>query len=228
MAGEVHVPPVAPAELAAVAAVAPLALGLTMRAGPFEVPVGLMAGAGRVEHEESEVGGATREFLREDPWSGMGSVHPGGWMLLARDDDTIVIGQRRDEVGLGPVVTLIRSGDRFEATAMGGVRLVTRRPHERVEPVLDATVDGASVVVSWDRGADSGRHPLRQVADVRTAVAADAVHVLLVSAPVGPPRTGWQVSTGMTARATLHLDDDLGGRPLYSDHTVPGARLPLR
>ena len=36
----------------------------------------------------------TRDFIEEDPWHGMGSVHPGGWMLLARDDDTVVIGQR--------------------------------------------------------------------------------------------------------------------------------------
>jgi len=211
------------ADIAAVQALAPLSADLMIGCGPFEVPVAVVASKPALEQQDSEEAQIARDFLAEDPWHGMGTVHAGGWMLLARDDDTVVIGQRTGDVGLGAVVTLVRDGDRFEARNMGGWQLRPRNPSEHVEMTVSCTAHGNTVVTQWSCGQDLDGVPDRVYARVELLERPDAVHFLLLSAPnpAVPPPTGWTVGTGRTETAAFALSTPLGARRLFDNARIP-------
>jgi hypothetical protein len=210
---------------------APLAADGSMRCGAFDVPVGVVASATSLEQQDSDEARVVRDFLDEDPWSGMGSVHAGGWLLLARDDDTIVIGQREGAVGLGNVVVLHRRGDRFEARSMGGWRLSAPDPREQIEASSSAIVDGSMLLVDWDPGQDLDDVPDRVVSRFEILESDTAVHLLLVSVrnPAQPEaRSGFTTGTGRPSVALVPLSRPLGDRALFNDVRVPAQRMTVR
>jgi hypothetical protein len=217
-----------PADLVVVRRLAPLAADLTMRCGAFDVPVGVIASATSLEQQESEEARVVRDFVHEDPWAGMGSVHPGGWMLLARDHDMIVIGQREGEVGLAHVVVLERRDGRFEACSMGGWRLSPPDPREQIEASFAAAVDGSTLFVDWDPGQDLDHIPNRVVSRFEISESDTAVHFLLFSLrnptqSQNPP--GFTSGTGRRSTAPLQLSRPLGDRDLLNDFRVPAQRM---
>jgi hypothetical protein len=214
-----------PADVNAVRRVAPLAAGLTMRCGPFDVPVPVAASPASLETDTTEAAHAAREFIKDDPWAGMGSVHPGGWLLLARDDDIIVIGQRVGEVGLHRVAVLTRrAGGGFQARSLGGWRLSSSDPAEEVEAALTATVRELAVTVAWDCGQDLAGVANRVVSRCQVLESDTEVHFLLLSRanPAKPASaSGLEVGTGKSATATFELKKPLGQRSLFDDSRLP-------
>ncbi len=211
------------ADVALVRKLAPLAAGLLIRCGAFDVPVEVVASSTALEEEDSEEGQMTRDFIEEDPWHGMGSVYPGGWMLLARDDDTVVIGQRKGQVGLGATVVLERLEDHFKARTMGGWRLRPRDASEQVEACFTARVHGPTVTVGWMNGQDMNHVPERVSPRFDLLEGLDDVHLLLHSEPnpLRQSHPGVQIGTGRAETASFDLRAPLDGRRLLSDQRVP-------
>lgn len=211
------------ADIAIVRALVPLSADLMIRCGPFDVPVAVIASSTTLEQENSDEAQIARDFVAEDPWHGMGSVYPGGWMLLARDDDTVVIGQRRGDVGLGSIVTLVREGERFDARSMGGWQWRPRNPNEQLERAYACTVRADAVRVAWSCGQDLDGVPDRVFARVEVLERPDEVHFLLLSAlnPDRPPPRWAIMGTDGTQTATFVLSEPLRSRPLLNDASIP-------
>lgn len=223
MSGVARIAQPSVANIAAVRTLAPLSTDLMIRCGPFDVPAALVASSTTLEQEDSEEGQIARDFVEEDPWHGMGSVHSGGWMLLARDDDTVVIGQREGLVGMGAVVEFEHRADGFKARTMGGWRLQPRDASEQVEACFTARTRGTAITVDWMNGQDLDDVPERIHPRVELLEGPDDVHFLLHSAPNEPrlSRNGWAVGTGRSETTSFELRAPLGGRRLLSDQRIP-------
>ena len=223
MAGAVRIAQPSPADVAAVRLLAPLAVDLMIRCGPFHVPAAVAASAATLEQESSEEAQVTRDFVKQDPYHGMGSVYPGGWMFLARDDDTVVIGRREGRVGLGAVVQLERRNGAFEAAVMGGWELQMPDAAERVEACFTAHVEDTTVTLHWtnDQGLDGA--PRRVNPRVELLEGPDDVHFLLhtASAEPRPAEDSWISGTGGPDATSFELTTPLRDRRLLSDHGIP-------
>ena len=212
-----------PADVAAVRALAPLAADLTIRCGPFNVPAGVTASKPTLEQETSEESQILRDFLDDDPFAGMGSVHPGGWLLLARDDDTVVLGQREDRVGLGTVVELKLSDGAFHARRSGGWGLQLPDESRRVEVCFTARAEGTTVTLDWMNEQGAGGALERVDPRVELLEGPDDVHFLLHTGPADhlPARNSWISGTGRAAVTFFELDAPLGQRRLLNDQRIP-------
>jgi hypothetical protein len=215
----------------AVRRVSPLAADLLIRCGPFDVPAGVLASSPTLETEDSEAADALRQFLAEAHWPGVAPAVPGGWLLLGRDDHTIVLGRRRGAVGLGPVVTLTRDGTRFTASGSGGWRLALPDRNEQVERCVEGRAHGASVTVQWDTGQDPSGVADRVISRLVVEETAEAVNLLVISIPNPDQRDagdGWRFGTGTSSSATLHLGAPLGRRALLDNSCVPADAVRLQ
>lgn len=194
-----------------------------MRCGPFRVPAAVTASAATLEQENSEEAQIARDFIEKDPFHGMGSVYPGGWMLLARDDDTVVIGQREGRVGLGAVVQLVRREGGYKAVRMGGWHLELPDVSEQVEVCFTVGIRGNTVSVNWENNLGPDGTPDRINPRIEVAEGPDDVHFLLHTASGAPPETGpsFAVRRGRREATSFDLSAPLGGRALLNDQRIP-------
>lgn len=223
MSGKPWVAEPSPADVATVRAIAPLAADLMIRCGPFDVPAGVTASIPTLEQETSEESQILRDFLEDDPFHGMGSVHPGSWMLLARDDDTVVVGQREGRVGLGSVVELVLSDGSFQARRSGGWRLQMPDAAERVEVCFTARVEGTTVMLDWMNGQGLDGALERVDPLVQLLEGLDDVHFLLHTAPADrlAADDSWTIGTGRADITSFELSAPLGKRRLLSNQRIP-------
>ena len=223
MTGVVRIIRPSPAEVAGLRVLAPLAAELTIRCGPFDVPAALTASVPTLEHEVSEEAQMARDFINMDPYNGMGSVYPGGWMLLARDDDTVVIGQREGRVGLGTVVQLERRDGAFGARGMSGWELQPSDTSRRIEACFTARTRGTTVTVDWTNGEGLDGAPSRVDPCIELVETPEDVHFLLHTASGRRPRAGsaWIAGTATPATASFELTAPLGSRRLLNDQGIP-------
>ena len=220
-----------PTDVDAVRRISPLAADLFLQCGPFEVPAGVLASVPTLETEQSEAADALRKFLADDPWAGMGSVHPGGWLLPGRDADTIVVGQWQGVIGLGAVATLVRVGGQFVWQGLGGARLVGPDQDELIEPCYSGTEHGTAIDLHWECGQDMAGVVDRTLCRVMNLETSEEVHILLSSIP-NPARrgvrAGWHAGTGKTATTTINLPEPLQDRILLDDSHVPAQPVRLQ
>ena len=223
MSGTPRVAQPTPADVAEVRALAPLAADLTIRCGPFGVPAGVTASLPTLEHETSEESQILRDFLEENPFTGMGSLHPGGWLLLARDDDTVVVGQREGRVGLGTVVELGLSDGAFQARRSGGWHLQMPDASRRVEVCFSARADGTTVTVEWMNEQSPDGALDRVDPRVELFESLNSVHFLLHTRSANhlPTEKSWTSGTGRVEVTSFDLDAPLGQRHLLNDQQIP-------
>ena len=219
---------------AAVYQVSPLAADLLLECGPFLVPAGLAGAPGHAEVDDGAESDALRAFLNANPWEGMASVTRTAWLLLARNGDTVVFGQRDRPVGMGTVVTLAEVNGRLKPRNLGGSRLLVSRPDDRAEIVRRATTSGASVTLMWDSGEIAGHVPNRVLSTVKVLETATAVHFMLVSAP-NPDRPASRPGRGVSGvhkirmeTASITLEQPLNGRTLFNNHRIPASPIDVQ
>ena len=212
-----------PADVAEVRALAPLAADLTIRCGPFGVPAGVTASLPTLE--QGDLGGEPdpARLPCGEPLHRMGSLHPGGWLLLARDDDTVVVGQREGRVGLGTVVELGLSDGAFQARRSGGWHLQMPDASRRVEACFSARADGTTVTLEWMNEQSPDGALDRVDPRVELFESPDSVHFLLHtrSADHLPTENSWTSGTGRVDVTSFDLDAPLGQRQLLNDQQIP-------
>ncbi len=184
---------------------------------------------GTAEKGDSEASVLLRRYLAGALPEGAGGPVPAdGWLQVADKKDRLVFAHRTGSLGVDTLLVLDVQDGRITKTRVTTCSTVLSADGTPSEPVTDATVSGATVVLRWMNERCDGRTALGdRVRRIEVQETATSVHLMLVTEqnPAGRPAASlpgyYCVSDGTTeSRSTVRLDALLGDRTLYDDSSL--------
>lgn len=217
--------PAGAAESAAVRTASPLASGRSVDCGVV-VPTTALASTGGAERGTSESSVALRGFLADNPWQEMSPVTEKNWLLLSGSERQLVFGQRFGPVGIGSVVTLAKTGGRWQPETLGGCGLVIPATGEGSGRIEFAKLSGRDLTLTWSNGICDGRLD-KVFVRTETKPTSSGLHVLIVTRPNPGQPTGFCAGVGIGSTTHIRLDQPLKARSIRDDSKVPSQLVRL-
>lgn len=116
---------------------------------------------GNAEKGNSPASQILRQFLRHNPFEGMGTVPSTNWLLLVDTPTEVAFGHREGVVGVGPVVHMQLWDGRVISQNLDGCSNVLVEKGRVATPIDAAKVQGRTVTLEWANGLTcGGRDPV--------------------------------------------------------------------